>query len=62
MAKGYKKKNSIEAKCDFVDEMMKLGGISSDTDGTLPLDVEEGVLVLVLILMEHCRWMWRRGY
>jgi MPBQ/MSBQ methyltransferase len=44
MAKGYKKKNFIGAKYDFVDEMMKLGGISADTDSTAKcLDVGCGV-------------------
>jgi len=44
MAKGYKKKNFIQAKYDFVDEMMKLGGISAETDaGSTVLDVGCGV-------------------
>lgn len=32
MAAGYKKKDFIEAKYDFIDEMMKLGGISPEED------------------------------
>eukprot|EP00957_Ditylum_brightwellii_P084025 6387774-Ditylum_brightwellii.AAC.1 len=32
MEAGYKKKNFIEAKYDFVDEMMKLGGIDLEAD------------------------------
>mmetsp|Transcript_36181 Transcript_36181/g.44259 ORF Transcript_36181/g.44259 Transcript_36181/m.44259 type:complete len:392 (-) Transcript_36181:180-1355(-) len=44
MAAGYKKKNFIQAKYDFVDEMMKLGGISSAEDGNAKvLDVGCGV-------------------
>uniref|UniRef100_A0A7S1BFP4 Methyltransferase type 11 domain-containing protein n=1 Tax=Corethron hystrix TaxID=216773 RepID=A0A7S1BFP4_9STRA len=46
MARGYKKKNFIEAKYDFVDEMMKLGGIDAeDTKGknVKVLDVGCGV-------------------
>jgi len=44
MEAGYKKKDFIQAKFDFVDEMMKLGGISSDTDkGVKVLDVGCGV-------------------
>lgn len=44
MAAGYKKKNFIQAKYDFVDEMMKLGGISADADkGVKVLDVGCGV-------------------
>jgi len=44
MEAGYKKKNFIEAKYDFVDEMMKLGGISLETDsGAKVLDVGCGV-------------------
>lgn len=41
---GYKKKNFIEAKYDFVDEMMKLGSISAVEDGNAKvLDVGCGV-------------------
>lgn len=44
MEKGYKKKNFIQAKYDFVDEMMKLGGIDPETDaGAKVLDVGCGV-------------------
>lgn len=44
MEKGYKKKNFIQAKYDFVDEMMKLGSISSVTDSKAKvLDVGCGV-------------------
>merc|ERR1712232_1389766 len=44
MEAGYKKKNFIQAKYDFVDEMMKLGGISPDVDdGAKVLDVGCGV-------------------
>ena len=44
MEAGYKKKNFIQAKYDFVDEMMKLGGISGDVDdGAKVLDVGCGV-------------------
>ncbi len=44
MEAGYKKKNFIQAKYDFVDEMMKLGGISVDVDdGAKVLDVGCGV-------------------
>eukprot|EP00560_Eucampia_antarctica_P009172 CAMPEP_0197828054 /NCGR_PEP_ID=MMETSP1437-20131217/4701_1 /TAXON_ID=49252 ORGANISM="Eucampia antarctica, Strain CCMP1452" /NCGR_SAMPLE_ID=MMETSP1437 /ASSEMBLY_ACC=CAM_ASM_001096 /LENGTH=337 /DNA_ID=CAMNT_0043429133 /DNA_START=300 /DNA_END=1313 /DNA_ORIENTATION=- len=44
MEAGYKKKNFIQAKYDFVDEMMKLGGISPDTDKSVKvLDVGCGV-------------------
>lgn len=44
MKKGYKKKNFIQAKYDFVDEMMKLGNISPSTDsGAKVLDVGCGV-------------------
>jgi len=44
MEAGYKKKNFIEAKYDFIDEMMKLGGISPETDsGAKVLDVGCGV-------------------
>lgn len=32
MAVGYKKKDFIEAKYDFIDEMMKLGGINAEED------------------------------
>jgi MPBQ/MSBQ methyltransferase len=44
MEAGYKKKNFIAAKYDFVDEMMKLGGIGPATDSTAKvLDVGCGV-------------------
>ncbi len=44
MEKGYKKKNFIQAKYDFVDEMMKLGGINPEEDsGAKMLDVGCGV-------------------
>jgi len=44
MAKGYKKKDFIQAKYDFVDEMMKLGGINAAEDSTAKmLDVGCGV-------------------
>lgn len=44
MAAGYKKKNFIQAKYDFVDEMMKLGGIDATEDaGAKVLDVGCGV-------------------
>jgi len=44
MNAGYKKKDFIQAKFDFVDEMMKLGGISPETDsGASVLDVGCGV-------------------
>jgi MPBQ/MSBQ methyltransferase len=44
MEAGYKKKDFIEAKYDFVDEMMKLGGISPAADGDAKvLDVGCGV-------------------
>jgi len=44
MENGYKKKNFIQAKYDFVDEMMKLGGIDTSTDsGATILDVGCGV-------------------
>lgn len=44
MENGYKKKNFIQAKYDFVDEMMKLGGIDPSTDsGSTMLDVGCGV-------------------
>jgi MPBQ/MSBQ methyltransferase len=44
MAAGYKKKNFIQAKYDFVDEMMKLGGISAVDDANAKvLDVGCGV-------------------
>jgi len=40
MEAGYKKKNFIQAKYDFIDEMMKFGGINSDDDkGAKVLDV-----------------------
>ena len=40
MEAGYKKKNFIKAKYDFVDEMMKFGGITPETDsGARVLDV-----------------------
>jgi MPBQ/MSBQ methyltransferase len=40
MEAGYKKKNFIQAKYDFIDEMMKLGGIDASTDkGAKVLDV-----------------------
>mmetsp|Transcript_20009 Transcript_20009/g.28342 ORF Transcript_20009/g.28342 Transcript_20009/m.28342 type:complete len:382 (-) Transcript_20009:162-1307(-) len=44
MEAGYKKKNFIEAKYDFIDEMMKLGGIDPHLDaGAKVLDVGCGV-------------------
>jgi len=44
MEKGYKKKDFIQAKYDFVDEMMKLGGISKFEDSNAKvLDVGCGV-------------------
>lgn len=44
MEKGYKKKDFIQAKFDFVDEMMKLGGINSEEDSNAKvLDVGCGV-------------------
>eukprot|EP00565_Helicotheca_tamesis_P007556 CAMPEP_0185731034 /NCGR_PEP_ID=MMETSP1171-20130828/11685_1 /TAXON_ID=374046 /ORGANISM="Helicotheca tamensis, Strain CCMP826" /LENGTH=392 /DNA_ID=CAMNT_0028400203 /DNA_START=48 /DNA_END=1226 /DNA_ORIENTATION=- len=44
MEAGYKKKDFIEAKYDFVDEMMKLGGIDLAADsGAKVLDVGCGV-------------------
>jgi len=44
MEAGYKKKDFIEAKFDFVDEMMKLGGIDPVTDAKATvLDVGCGV-------------------
>lgn len=44
MEKGYKKKNFIQAKYDFVDEMMKLGGITPEDDAaSTVLDVGCGV-------------------
>lgn len=44
METGYKKKDFILAKYDFVDEMMKLGGISPSTDSNAKvLDVGCGV-------------------
>jgi len=44
MEKGYKKKDFIQAKFDFVDEMMKLGGINGDEDSSATvLDVGCGV-------------------
>lgn len=44
MEAGYKKKDFIQAKFDFVDEMMKLGGISSTADSSAKvLDVGCGV-------------------
>lgn len=40
MEAGYKKKDFIQAKYDFIDEMMKLGGIDPATDsGAKVLDV-----------------------
>ncbi len=40
MAEGYKKKNFIQAKYDFIDEMMKFGGIDPSIDsGAKVLDV-----------------------
>eukprot|EP00977_Amphora_coffeiformis_P003225 scaffold597_cov176-Amphora_coffeaeformis.AAC.31 len=42
MAKGYKKKNFIQAKYDFIDEMMKFGGIDAkeyESTGAKVLDV-----------------------
>jgi MPBQ/MSBQ methyltransferase len=40
MAEGYKKKNFIQAKYDFIDEMMKFGGIDPNMDsGAKVLDV-----------------------
>jgi MPBQ/MSBQ methyltransferase len=44
MEAGYKKKNFIQAKYDFVDEMMKLGGIDQDVGKQVKvLDVGCGV-------------------
>jgi len=44
MEKGYKKKDFIQAKFDFVDEMMKLGGINAEEDSSARvLDVGCGV-------------------
>jgi len=44
MAAGYKKKNFIQAKYDFIDEMMALGGIAAGADGDAKvLDVGCGV-------------------
>lgn len=43
MEAGYKKKNFIEAKYDFVDEMMKLGGIDQTDKNAKVLDVGCGV-------------------
>jgi MPBQ/MSBQ methyltransferase len=44
MERGYKKKNFIQAKYDFVDEMMKFGGIDPVQDsGAKVLDVGCGV-------------------
>lgn len=44
MEAGYKKKDFIEAKFDFVDEMMKLGGIEASVDSNAKvLDVGCGV-------------------
>lgn len=44
MEAGYKKKDFIQAKFDFVDEMMKLGGISAEADSDAKvLDVGCGV-------------------
>lgn len=44
METGYKKKDFIQAKFDFVDEMMKLGGISATADSSAKvLDVGCGV-------------------
>lgn len=44
MKDGYKKKDFIQAKYDFVDEMMKLGGINPEADsGAAVLDVGCGV-------------------
>lgn len=39
MKAGYKKKNFIQAKYDFIDEMMKLGGIDTDINTTSPIKV-----------------------
>mmetsp|Transcript_15281 Transcript_15281/g.24829 ORF Transcript_15281/g.24829 Transcript_15281/m.24829 type:complete len:297 (+) Transcript_15281:1001-1891(+) len=40
MAAGYKNKDFIQAKYDFIDEMMKFGGIDASTDaGAKVLDV-----------------------
>jgi MPBQ/MSBQ methyltransferase len=40
MAAGYKKKNFIQAKYDFIDEMMKLGGIDpSSVESSEPIKV-----------------------
>lgn len=44
MEAGYKNKDFIQAKYDFVDEMMKFGGISAETDSQAKvLDVGCGV-------------------
>ena len=44
MEKGYKKKNFIQAKYDFIDEMMGLGDIPTEKTGGLEvLDVGCGV-------------------
>ena len=47
MAAGYKKKNFIQAKYDFIDEMMKLGGIdqlkTNSSSNIKVLDVGCGV-------------------
>jgi len=44
MEAGYKRKDFIQAKYDFVDEMMRFGGISLDTDsGAKVLDVGCGI-------------------
>ena len=44
MEAGYKKKNFIDAKYDFIDEMMKMGDIpTSKTAGLKVLDVGCGV-------------------
>lgn len=39
MAAGYKKKNFIQAKYDFIDEMMKLGGIDKLTTSSSEIKV-----------------------
>ena len=44
MKNGYKNKDFIQAKFDFVDEMMKFGGINAEEDSNAKvLDVGCGV-------------------
>ena len=40
---GYKKKNFIQAKYDFIDEMMKFGGLSIENKPKTILDVGCGI-------------------